>query len=128
MNFLWFGRNADPAHQPFLLGLQLDERLSGLGFGDDRPRPSAAEGVQRLKRYGERRAADLAKRRKNITCGRVVDIADKAQRQMIVFDIDPARARDATAHVGEIESNIGGDFEAREQTGHGSLLHAGEGA
>ncbi len=64
--------------------------------------------------------ADLPERRKNVARRGVVDVADEAQGEMVVLDIDPARAGNSAAHIGEIQSNVGGDLEAREQTGHGS--------
>ena len=52
---------------------------------------------------------------------RVVDVADEAQRHVIVLGIDPARAGQAAAQHRERLRDVGGDFETGEQAGHGSV-------
>jgi hypothetical protein len=54
--------------------------------------------------------------------GRIIDIADEAQGQMVVFGVDPARARESAAQHGKVHCENGRDFETRKKTGHGSLL------
>src|SRR3979411_2367176 len=47
---------------------------------------------------------------------------------MVVFGVDPARARETASQHGKVHCEIGRDFETREQTGHGSLLSMREAA
>jgi hypothetical protein len=44
----------------------------------------------------------------------VVDVADKAQRQMIVLRIDPTRSWQAAAHHGERAGHCRRDFNSGE--------------
>lgn len=120
--FARLGRNADAPHEPLLFGLKFDQGGSRLGPGDEDPGLGAAEGTQLLDRHGEWRPPDFLEGRMDVACGRIVDIADEPQGQMVVFGIDPARAGNAAAQHGKVHREIGRDFEAREQTGHGSLL------
>ena len=53
---------------------------------------------------------------------RVVDVADEAQRQVIIFRIDPARARQPAAQHRQRLADIGGDFETGEEARHGETL------
>src|ERR1700730_10796059 len=120
--FARLGRNADAPHEPFLFGLKFDQGGSWLGPGDEGPGLGAAEGTQLLDRHGERRPPALFGGRMDLPRGRIVDVADEAQGQMVMFGFDPERAGNAAAQHGKIHREIGRDFEAREQTGHGSLL------
>ena len=52
----------------------------------------------------------------------VVDVADEAQRDVIVLGIDPARARQTAAQHGERLAHVGGNFETGEEAGHGERL------
>ena len=47
----------------------------------------------------------------NIARERVVDVADEAQREMIIFRIDPARARQTAAHHGERLADVTRNFK-----------------
>ena len=48
-----------------------------------------------------------------------VDVADEAQRQVVVVRIDPARPRQAAPQHGQPVGDLGGDLDAREQAWHG---------
>src|SRR4051794_23471483 len=50
---------------------------------------------------------------------RVVDVADEAQRQMVVLRINPARARQPAAQARQRLSDIGRNFDAGEEPRHG---------
>ena len=49
---------------------------------------------------------------------RVVDVADEAQREVIVLRIDPARTRQPAAHHGKRLGDLRRNFETGEQTWH----------
>src|SRR4029077_4728135 len=61
----------------------------------------------------------------NLVGQSVVDVADKAQRQMIVLRIDPAGAGQSAAHHGERLTNRRRDFNSGEQAGHDNLRTSG---
>ncbi len=69
----------------------------------------------------ERAALDAAEHQGDFLCDHVVDVADEAQRQMIIFRIDPARARQSAAQHAERLANVGGDFDTGEEARHGRL-------
>ncbi len=46
------------------------------------------------------------------------DIADEAQRQMVVFDVDPAGAWQATPQQGQRKGGVTRNFEGGEKTRH----------
>src|SRR5919198_2107640 len=58
----------------------------------------------------------------NLPGGQIINVADEAQCQMVIFGIDPARAEEPAPQQGKVLCEIGRDFETREQTGHISLL------
>jgi hypothetical protein len=49
---------------------------------------------------------------------RIVDVADEAQRQVIILGVDPARPGQAAAHHGERLGNGRWNFQTGKQTGH----------
>src|SRR6185436_14801483 len=61
---------------------------------------------------------DAPEQRSDLARGLVVDIADEAQRQMVVLRIDPARARQAAAQHGEHLRDVFGNFETCEYSWH----------
>ena len=52
---------------------------------------------------------------------RVIDVADEAQRQMIILGIDPARARQPAAHHGKRLGDMRRNLKSSEQAGHDDL-------
>src|SRR5262249_60545558 len=100
-----------------MLGLQLDQRRDGGGGGDYRARPAAAERREALETELETPPVDLVEERSDLVREHVVDVADEAQREMIVLRIDPARARQASAQHRQRERDIPGNFEGGEQAG-----------
>ena len=50
-----------------------------------------------------------------------VDVADEAEREVVVLLVDPAGAGQAAAKEGEALADIGGDLDAGEQPRHGHL-------
>jgi hypothetical protein len=50
--------------------------------------------------------------------GTVVDIADEAQGDMIILDVDPSRARYSTPKEGQAQGNMARDFEGGEKSRH----------
>ena len=52
----------------------------------------------------------------------IIDVANETQRDMIVFRIDPTRARQAAAQHGERLTDIIWDFETGEDARHGTNL------
>ena len=63
-------------------------------------------------------ASDLARQ-----C--VIDVADKAQREMIILRVDPARSRQAAPHNGKRLADRRRDFNSGEQAGHDNLRTGG---
>ena len=55
----------------------------------------------------------------NVVGDGAIDIADEAQRHVIVLCIDPARAGKATAHHAQLTRERLREFETREETRHG---------
>ena len=70
----------------------------------------------------ERAAAHTAEQRGDLACHAVIDVADEAQRDVVVFRIDPARAGQAAAQHREGLRDLGRKFEAGEKTRHGLTL------
>src|SRR6476659_8161315 len=66
----------------------------------------------------ETAALDAVEHRGDLMRGHVVDVADEAQRQVIVFGIDPARARQAAAQRRQCLADSGRDFDAGEKPRH----------
>ena len=50
-----------------------------------------------------------------------LDVADEAQRHMVVFDVDPARSGQAAAQQGQRKGGVTRNFEGGEKTRHGEL-------
>ena len=48
----------------------------------------------------------------------IVDVADEAQRDVVVFRVDPARAGQAPAQQRQRRRDLARDFQADEQAGH----------
>ncbi len=110
----------DALHQPLLLGLHVEQRLRRRDIRHHRARLAAAERGQALHVQIEGAALDTAQQRGDLMRGHVVDVADEAQRQVIVLRIDPARARQAAAQRGERLSDVGRNFHTGEETRHWS--------
>ena len=112
---------SDALHQPFVLGLHVEQGLRLRHRSDHRARLAAAERGQPLQIQIERAALDAAEHQGDFLRDHIVDVADEAQRQMIIFRIDPARARQTAAQHAERLSDIGGNFDTGEETRHGEL-------
>src|SRR5262245_468129 len=50
----------------------------------------------------------------------IINIADKAQRYMIVFGIDPACTRQPATQHGQRAAHVGGNVETGEEARHGA--------
>ena len=109
---------SDALHQPFVLGLHVEQGLRLRNRGDHRARLAAAERRQTLQVQIESAALDAAEHEGDFLGDQVVDVADEAQRQMIILRIDPARARQSAAQHAERLSDIGGNFDTGEETRH----------
>ena len=66
----------------------------------------------------ERLAIDPEQQRGDLVGRDAVDIADEAQGDVVIFGVDPARAREAAAQIGERVADLGRYFQPREQTRH----------
>ena len=116
------GRNADPSQPPLLLGLQIDQARISLELRHDRARPAGAEPAQGFEADPRRRATDFAKSLGDVAREAVVHIADEAQRDMIVFRIEPARADAAAARERHLGRDARRQFQSREQARQEALL------
>src|SRR5512144_352027 len=68
-------------------------------------------------------AFDAAKHGGNLVGDHVVHVANEAQRQVIVFRTDPARARQSAAEHAERLPDIGWNFDTSEETRHGETFN-----
>src|SRR5690242_19894641 len=59
-----------------------------------------------------------AKHGSNLLGDVVINIADEAQSQVVIFRVDPTRPRQTTAQCRRGLSDIGGNFDTGEQTWH----------
>ena len=103
----------DPLHQPLVLGLQLHQRLGRSERGHDRARLAPAERFEILHPQLERLAPHASQQGGDLVRDDVVDVADEAQRHMIVLGIDPARTRQPAAQRGERLADVGREFRDR---------------
>ena len=78
----------------------------------------AAERGQAIEPQLEILAPDLAEHPGDFLRDFVIDIADEAQRQMVVFGIDPARARQPAAQQRQRFAQRGRYFQTCEQSRH----------
>ena len=99
--FAPFGLEPEPLQQPLLLRLQLQQRRDGRGRRDQSARLAAAEGREPVEAQLERPALDASEQAGDVARQRIVDVADEAQREVIVFRIDPARPGQTAAHHGK---------------------------
>jgi hypothetical protein len=113
-----FGVEPDALHQALQFGLQLDQGTARHDGGNHRARLLAAETRQALQCYLERLAVDPHQQRGDFIRRDAVDIADEAQGEMIIFGVDPARARKPAAQIGKRLADLGRDFQSSEQTRH----------
>src|SRR5439155_512302 len=111
--------------QPLELGLELDQGRDRRRGGDHRSRPAAAERSQAVEAQLERPPVDLIEQRRDLVGEHVIDVADEAQRQVIVLRVDPARARQAAAQHGERKRDLARNLQRGEKAGH-SLLRTRE--
>src|ERR1700746_2596077 len=110
----------DPLHQPFVLGLELHQSLLRRERGHDRAWPASAEGFEIVHPQFERLTAYPAQHGRDFVRDNVIDIADKAQRHVIVLRVNPARARKPATQHGQRLANIEGNFETGEEARHGN--------
>src|SRR6478735_7520849 len=122
--FAPFGIEPHALHHPLKFGLQLDQRPARLDGGDHCPRLAAAEALQALQLDLERLAVDPKQHRGDFVRRHAVDIADEAQGDVIIFGIDPARARKAATQIGKGLANLGRNFQSGKQTRHRSTPDA----
>ena len=71
----------------------------------------------------ERPAFDAAKHGGDLMGDIVIDVANEAQCQVIVFRVDPARARQAAAQCRERLPYIERNFDPGEETRHGETFN-----
>ena len=116
--FAYLGRRAEPSHQPFVIGLKLKERRIGPRLRDDCPRLVAAESRELSKSHDRRGAADRVERVLDVARHAIVDVADEAQREVIIFDVDPAGAEKSAAQPREAFPDFGRDLQGCEQSRH----------
>src|SRR5215472_14415083 len=123
--FASFRFEPEPLQEPIVLGLQLHQRRGRRRRGDDSPRLAAAERGQSIETEVERLAMNAAKHAGDLSRQSVVDVADEAQRQMIVLRVDPTRSRQAAPHHGKRSGYCRRDFNSGEQAGHDNLRTRG---
>jgi hypothetical protein len=80
----------------------------------------AAKAIERVQRHAEWRLADGGEGKVNLARQTRLDIADKAQRQVIVLGVNPARLRQAALHQREVVPQRAGNFETGEEPWHGA--------
>ncbi len=112
------GFEAHPLQQTLLFGLQFDQRRDRRGRSHDRPRLAATERGEPIQAQLERPPLYAAEQTGDVAGQRIIDVADEAQRQMIILRIDPACPRQTATHDGERFTDVPRYFETCEQTGH----------
>src|SRR5690242_12626110 len=85
-------------------------------------RLARAERADAVETQRELAAADAAKLAGDFVGVVQVDVADEAERQVIVLGVDPARARQAAAEERQAVADIARNFDAGEETRHGVFL------
>src|SRR5215831_12880606 len=113
-----FRLEPDALHQPLVFGLHIKQGSRRRNACDHRARLAAAERGKPLQMQLKWHTFDAAKHGPDFMGDIVVDVADKPQRQMVVFRVDPARARQAAPQGGKALSDIGRDFYSGEETRH----------
>src|SRR2546430_9173020 len=112
------GLEPAPLHQPFVLGLELHQSLRSRERGHNRARPAPAEGFEIVHPQFERLPAHPAQHGRDLVRDNVIDVADKAQRHVIVLGVDPARTREPATEQGQRLANIERNFETGEEARH----------
>ena len=110
-----------PLHQPLVLGLQLHQGLCRPQRRDDRTRFAPAEGLEILHPQLERLTPHASQQGCDFVRDHVVDVADEAQRHMIVLGVDPARAGQSAAQNRERLPDVGGNFETGKKARHDTI-------
>ena len=110
-----------PLHQPLVFGLQLHQGLGRPERGDDRARFAPAEKLEILHPQFEPLAPHASQQGRDFVRDHVIDVADEAQRHMVVLGVDPAGARQSAAQHGERLPDIGGNFETGKKARHGTI-------
>src|SRR3954447_352597 len=90
--FAHFGIETDPPHQALVLALPFHHPLGWRDGGDHGAWLAAAERLQAVEPQLEILATDLAEQPGNLLRDVFIDVPDKAERHVIIFRIDPARA------------------------------------
>src|SRR5262249_60335184 len=96
--FASFRLKPETLQEPVVLGLQLHERRNGRHRGNHGPRLAAPERGQPVETQAKALAMNASEYASDLAGQRVVDVADETQREMIIFRIDTARARQAAPH------------------------------
>src|SRR5262249_14060247 len=117
-----FGLQPNALHQPFVLGLHIEEGLHVRNACNNCARLASAKRSQTVHMQLERFTFDAAEHGGDLVGELIVDVADKPQRQMIVFWIDPSRARQAATQCRQRLTHVGGDFDTGEEARHGETL------
>ena len=101
-----------------MFGLQVGQGRRKPCCGNERPWLCAAERVESTQRHRERRPADQGQRVVNVVGDGAIDVADEAERDVVVIDIDPARAAQAATDHAEFRGKRLGQCETREEARH----------
>lgn len=92
--------------------------LATMASSDNGARLVAAKGRELIERHRQFGTLDKGECIGRVAREGVVDIADEAQGDVIIFDIDPARVRNAAAQPRQILCDRGGNFQRREKSWH----------
>src|SRR4029450_94205 len=90
--------------------------------GKDRARLVAAEAAKPVELELERSSSDLAQGEGEVMRDRAVDIADEAERQVIILGIDPPCAGEPRAEHRQSRGNALRNLDGGEESGHGERL------
>ena len=115
-------RQAQALAYPLDLGLQLDQVRRRGRRREQGVRFLAAENAEPGQAELELEAPDAAERIGDLVGDMMLDIADEAQRQVIVLDVDPAGARQAAAQEREGHRRIVRNLQGGKQTRHEAIL------
>ena len=116
-----FRMQPETAHESLDIGLELAELRCRLDPREHGPRPVAAEAAELVERDRQRRRPDIVQEAVDVMGHAPVDIAEKAQGDVVVGGLDPARTDQPTAMQRQGRGDLGGNLQGSEQPRHSSI-------
>jgi len=118
------GRKPSLAGGPLIRSAQGGKPFGRRESGKNRARFVAAEAAKPVQLELEGSGGDLAQGEREVMRGRAVDIADEAEREVIVLGINPARAGEPRAEQRQPRGDALRNLDGGEESGHGRRLNS----